>query len=371
MLGLWLTIGITAFGAGFAVGGLFQYLRNPSLRRCKLDLEQCDQYRQKIEAELQEIKPKLTNLNMLRDALAGQEDELWMLRGEEAPTELRARIASGQPKIITVINLKGGVGKTTTVANLAAHFGQHGKQVLTIDLDYQGSLSGMMVTAAQQRLDQDSLPRATNFLEGREDPQALRRQVVSLRPTISGVDLVTCGIGFDRFESRAMINWLIGDESTDVRHRLGAVLTSDAFSDYDLILIDAPPRMSMGAINALACSHVVLVPTVVDALSVTAIRTLVGRLNRMRRMNTALQFLGVIGTLQGQIGGADVVDGARADVLEQIAEWSGTPYLFDNGIKYFTDIAREAGTNVAYLRHANVREAYDRLAEEMCRELRL
>jgi chromosome partitioning protein len=168
-----------------------------------------------------------------------------------------------------------------------------------------------------------------------------------------------------------MLRWLIGDEGDDVRYRLANVLTSDPFSQYDLILIDAPPRLSTGAINALASSQVVLIPTVLDRLSAEAIGNFVSRLNHFRPMNTALQYAGVIGTLRGQLGGADVTEGARQIAEEGVAKWTGTPYVFECDIKYFVDLAREAGSNVGYLKHSAVREAYILLANEIEKQLRI
>lgn len=317
-----------------------------------------------VSDEHNALKPQLANLNKLRDALNGEEDELWRLHSVEMPSQVASRLAENRPKIVTIMNLKGGVGKTTTVANLAAHFGKQGKRVLAIDLDYQGSLTRMLTLAAKLR-DVDE-PRTIDLLSGEQDPKALQRQAISLHPVIEHVDLMSSGQPLDRFENRLMLRWLIGDESDDVRYRLAHVLTSDAFRDaYQLILIDAPPRLSTGAINALAASHAVLVPTVLDGLSAEAVGNFVGRLNQLRTVNPALQFAGVIGTLRGQHGGDDVAEGARETVKRGIAQWMGNRHVFENEIRYFTDLAREAGSNVGYLKHRQVKTAYELLAQEI------
>lgn len=366
-----LTLLSLVFGAGFFLGGLAQYLRSPTIRRLKGELEDAEKDLKIKKRTIEEVQPQLANLNLLRTALDGEEDELWKLHGSDAPQALRERLAQGRPKTITVMNLKGGVGKTTTVANLAAHFGKAGKRVLVIDLDYQGSLTRMLVSAANVRTAIDDEPLAIQFLKHQSDFGALKRQVISLHSKLPNVDLVTCGIKFDKFENRSMLRWLIGDEKEDIRFNLASALTSEPFREYDMVLIDAPPRLSTGAINALASSQVMLIPTVLDDLSAAAVGTFVGRMNAIRSINTSLQFAGVIGTLRGQLGGADVSERARQTAEIGLANWTGTPYLFDSDIKYFTDLAREAGSNVGYLKHENVRVAYKLLASEIERELRL
>src|SRR4029434_1244686 len=88
----------------------------------------------------------------VRSAFVGQEHELWCLHKARPPSGqnyYNARMAHRQRKkpVILVANLKGGVGKSTLVANLAAYFREAGKRVLVIDGDYQGSLSNMLLTA--------------------------------------------------------------------------------------------------------------------------------------------------------------------------------------------------------------------------------
>ena len=111
----------------------------------------------KLRSDLKKYEAQLVGFNKLRDALNGEEDELWKLYNAEPPADFSDRMSENKPKIITVINLKGGVGKTTTVANLAAHFDHMGKRVLAIDLDYQGSLTRMMLLAIKARLPKDRL----------------------------------------------------------------------------------------------------------------------------------------------------------------------------------------------------------------------
>ena len=116
---------------------------------------------------------------------------------------------------------------------------------------------------------------------------------------LPGATLITCGQSFDGFEYRTMLRWLLGETKDDVRFRLANLLLSEeAQQDYDYVLIDAPPRASTGAINALGASHAVVVPTVLDALSVDAAKSFLARTNStFRPLNPSLEFAGVVGTL--------------------------------------------------------------------------
>ena len=144
------------------------------------DLEKCNgrlqQLNEKLAADLEEglskeafrtieeLKFRVTNFDQLRHALLGDEDEVWKLRGTVAPPNFVERMRLSRCKVLTVINYKGGVGKTTIVAGLAAYLAKHGKRVLIVDFDYQGSLTRMMILGA--RLTLGSSIRADALIAG-------------------------------------------------------------------------------------------------------------------------------------------------------------------------------------------------------------
>lgn len=370
-------IGGGALSLGLAAGTIFEKLRSPHGRRMKFERDQAIAERNEARREAERTADKsaqqqsqLSKLDELRTALDGEEDELWNLHGADAPLAVRKRLAQMRLKIITVMNLKGGVGKTTTVANLAAYFATKNKRVLVIDLDYQGSLTGILVSAGGFRTPKNAEALATHFLSGEHAPESLARQVSTFGSNLENIDLIGSGIAFDRFENRAMLRWLIGDETDDIRFRLAHILTSAPFEPYDIVLIDAPPRMSLGAINALMTSHALLMPTVLDGLSVSALNTMVSRTNKIKVANPSLRYAGVVGTLRGSRGD-DVVEDARIEACKTLKNWNGTSHLYRSEIKYFTDLARLAGTDLAYKKHPGVRDAYIALGDELASEISL
>jgi len=102
-----------------------------------------------------------------------------------------------------------------------------------------------------------------------------------------------------RIENREMIRWLMGDEKTDIRYRLADVLLSHAvLNNFDVILIDAPPRLTTASVQALCASTHVLIPTVLDPLSADDPVGYFGRqLKAHEELWPQLKVMGIVGTL--------------------------------------------------------------------------
>ena len=90
---------------------------------------------------------QLDNLSRLIKELDKDDGELWQFHKSIVPRDVLDKIHQKGLRVITLANLKGGVGKTTLSANLAAYFAECGRRVLLIDFDYQGSLSATVLRA--------------------------------------------------------------------------------------------------------------------------------------------------------------------------------------------------------------------------------
>lgn len=209
-------------------------------------------------------------------------------------------VSEGGIPIITTANMKGGVGKTTLTANLAAHFDSQGKRVLLIDLDYQGSLSQTALAAA-------NIARVgsvvDDLIRGNKSASAILEDSQTLTPALSNSRILTCYYEFSDTETHEMVDWLVavreGRPTDDLRFRLTTLLRDDAVQkNFDIVLIDAPPRFSTGTINALCASTHLLIPTVLDQMSAEAVIFFSRDVAAMKRdLFPDLRLIGVIPTL--------------------------------------------------------------------------
>ncbi|MEM0986783.1 MAG: ParA family protein [Pseudomonadota bacterium] len=179
-------------------------------------------------------------------------------------------VAEGGIPIVTIANLKGGVGKTTITANLAAYFTHINKRALLIDLDYQGSLTATLLTTTGKVADFTGTQTAERFLQGDANAADLKGAIIDLDPTLK-CGLVPSYYELQQGEDTLMLSWLAGLEQRDIRFSLSRVLTDPIIQQaYDLVLIDAPPRLTAGFINALCATTHLFIPAILDKLSAEA-----------------------------------------------------------------------------------------------------
>lgn len=214
------------------------------------------------------------------------------------------------PRIITVGLFKGGVGKTHIAANLAAYASiKHKKRVLLIDLDYQGSLSSLILEAANQD------PRGS-LVDGLFDtsagPDMLLQRAIHLEAPATGcklndkrglsnVWLLPADYDLSGTESRLLVDRAVRNtDALDERFRLAHVmLHPDVRRHFDVIIIDTPPRMTLGTVNALVASHALVIPTILDKVSAESIKPFLRQIIDLKDGLElySLQFAGIIGTM--------------------------------------------------------------------------
>jgi chromosome partitioning protein len=187
----------------------------------------------------------------------------------------------GPAMVLALCNQKGGVGKTTSTINLGAALAEYGRRVLLVDLDPQGALSAGLGIASHElehTIYNLMLSSGTAITD-------------VLMPTgVEGVDLIPANIDLSAGEVQ-LINE-VGREHTLAR-ALRPVLHA-----YDYILIDCQPSLGLLTINALACSHGVIIPLAAEYFSLRGVHLLVDTISKVKeRINPNLSVEGVLVTM--------------------------------------------------------------------------
>jgi chromosome partitioning protein len=183
-------------------------------------------------------------------------------------------------QVLAVVNQKGGVGKTTTSVNLAAALGQSGRRVLLVDLDPQGNAT------MGSGVDKRTVSRTVyHVLLGLGEVANIR-----VRAEKGGYDLVPA--------NRELAGAEVELVELDAREtRLKAALERVA-GDYDYILIDCPPSLSLLTVNALTAAQRVLIPMQCEYYALEGLSDLVGTIKRVRaNLNPQLEIAGLLRTM--------------------------------------------------------------------------
>jgi chromosome partitioning protein len=181
------------------------------------------------------------------------------------------------PRIFCIANQKGGVGKTTTTVNLAAGLAKIGQRVLVVDLDPQGNAtmgSGIDKRALTLSV-YDVLLESASIAEARLRSEKVGYDVLGANRELAGAEVE-----------------LVELERRD--QRLKTALAAVA-ADYDFVLIDCPPSLSMLTLNGLCSAHGVLVPMQCEYFALEGLSDLVNTIKQVHaNLNPDLQIIGLL-----------------------------------------------------------------------------
>jgi chromosome partitioning protein len=199
----------------------------------------------------------------------------------ETETEHPAALVGAiEPRILAIVNQKGGVGKTTTAVNLATALAAVKKRVLLIDFDPQGNVSTGLGISRQNR-------RVTSYDVLLADVSVMEAAIATPIPLLS---LVPSSVDLSGAEIELV-------EVSGREFRLRKALDGIAGA-YDYVLIDCPPSLGLLTLNALVAAHAVLVPLQCEFYALEGLSHLVRTVERVKRsLNPKLEIQGVVLTM--------------------------------------------------------------------------
>jgi chromosome partitioning protein len=183
-------------------------------------------------------------------------------------------------RIIAIANQKGGVGKTTTSINLAAALAEKGQRVLVVDTDPQGN------TTSGFGLNKNLLEHTIYelLISDSEIEKCIQKDIVD------GVDIIPSNVNLAAAEIELIDvekkEYILKNEIAKVRE------------NYDYVIIDCPPSLSMLTINAMTTADTVLVPIQCEYYALEGLSQLIHTVNLVRdRLNPDLEMEGVVFTM--------------------------------------------------------------------------
>jgi len=252
-------------------------------------------------------------------------------------------------KVITITNQKGGVGKTTTSVNLAFYLAKAGKKTLLIDFDPQGNAtSGLGIDQ------KDSLKTIVGVMLGEVElkdiivqPDKKKSKKLFVAPTT--VELADAEVSMG------------GLESPDKFFVLKRAVASVA-KDYDYIIIDSQPSLSLLTVNGMAAANYLLLPVQTEFFALQGVADLLHTVNDIKKgINPKLKLLGVLATMY------DKRTTLSSDVLAKIKGYFKDK-VFDTQIPRNVRLAEAPSHGVPiglYDRFSKGAKAYKSLADEV------
>ncbi|WP_124110182.1 ParA family protein [Palleronia sp. THAF1] len=208
------------------------------------------------------------------------------------------------PKIVAIVNQKGGVGKTTTAINLGAGLAREGHNVALIDLDPQGNAStGLGIEVARREMNSyDLLIEQTDLADCLQSSEIEGLAIVPATSDLSSADVEMVAMGHRATLLKDVLQ----------PNRIGSL-------GLDYILIDCPPSLSLLTINAMVSAHSVLVPLQSEFFALEGLSQLMLTIKEVRQ--SANPNLGIEGVVLTMFDGRNrLAQGVLADARETLGD---------------------------------------------------
>lgn len=200
--------------------------------------------------------------------------------------------------IFTVLNQKGGVGKTTTAAAIAQAAAYTGKRVLAVDMDAQANLTYCLAADARR-------PGAYELLNGAPAAEVIQR-------SRQGIDVISASLDLQTEQTRAGSALRLEQALAPIKKK------------YSVIVIDTPPSPGELQYNSLMATDRLVIPLEADAYNVQSLYQIAATVDHIKRTNVMLQIAGVLLT---KYDGRSTLSKTLCARLEETAAALGIPFL--------------------------------------------
>lgn len=245
-------------------------------------------------------------------------------------------MADSKPIILSCVNLKGGVGKTAISVNFAAYCGKQGLKTLLIDLDPQTNATFSCIPVQRWREHAKDYSTVADLLgvRGHTSAEGKERSAgeIIVRGVFKNVDLIPSHL--DLFTIDLDMGSEIARE-TRLRRALKNIV-----ADYDIVVCDCPPNLTIPTQNALALSTHYVIPVSPDFLSSIGIALL---MNRVEKMSAALESpISLTGIIMSRVGRPSYFREQTVQTLRQTFK----DKVFDAEIRERSSVSESAAKNV-------------------------
>jgi chromosome partitioning protein len=186
-----------------------------------------------------------------------------------------------KPTIISVINHKGGVSKTTSVVNLAAGLAMQGNKVLVVDLDTQMNLTHSLIGD----IGEEELSIAEAILNDKISLASVIRKT-----SVDNLHIIPSGESMVDLDLK--LQSAFGRESL-----LKRTLSKPEVAEYDFVILDNQPHLGLTTVNSLVASHHYMVPVSAEYLPLVGLRNLIKTIDQIRPLNPAIGNIGYLLTM--------------------------------------------------------------------------